>query len=93
MKTVLPFIAVVIFVLLPLFGVTVAHQTEIFFGVVVPYAAVAVFVLGFIYRVLQLKTRRQAKIREIRQTEKPEHLSPRELEEWERLFGEPREDE
>jgi nitrate reductase gamma subunit len=53
MKTVLPFIAVVIFVLLPLFGVTVAHQTEIFFGVVVPYAAVAVFVLGFIYRVLQ----------------------------------------
>jgi nitrate reductase gamma subunit len=53
MKTVLPFIAVVICVLLPLFGVTVAHQTEIFFGVVVPYAAVAVFVLGFIYRVLQ----------------------------------------
>ena len=53
MKTVLPFIAVVIFVLLPLFGVTVAQQTEIFFGVAVPYAAVAVFVLGFIYRVLQ----------------------------------------
>jgi len=53
MKTVLPFIAVVICVLLPLFGVTVAQQTEIFFGVAVPYAAVAVFVLGFIYRVLQ----------------------------------------
>ncbi len=53
MKTVLPFIAVVILVLLPLLGVTVAHQTEIFFGVVVPYTAVAVFVFGFIYRILQ----------------------------------------
>jgi len=53
MKTVLPFIAVVILVLLPLFGVTVAHQTQIFFGVVVPYTAVAVFVFGFIYRILQ----------------------------------------
>lgn len=53
MKTVLPFIAVVILILLPLFGVTVAHQTQVFFGVIVPYAAVAVFVLGFIYRVVQ----------------------------------------
>ncbi|NJD57511.1 MAG: menaquinol oxidoreductase [Nitrospirae bacterium] len=53
MKTVLPFIAVVILMLLPLFGVTVAHQTQVFFGVIVPYAAVAVFVLGFIYRVVQ----------------------------------------
>lgn len=53
MKTVLPFIAVVILALLPLFGVTAAHQTQVFFGVIVPYAAVAVFVLGFIYRILQ----------------------------------------
>ncbi len=51
MKTVLPFFAVVILVLFPLFGVTVAHQTEIFFGVIVPYAAMAIFVVGFLYRV------------------------------------------
>jgi nitrate reductase gamma subunit len=53
MKTVLPFIAVVILALLPLLGVTAAHQTQVFFGVIVPYTAVAVFVLGFIYRILQ----------------------------------------
>jgi len=53
MKTVLPFIAVVILALLPLFGVTVAHQTQVFFGVIVPYAAVAVFVLGFTYRIVK----------------------------------------
>jgi nitrate reductase gamma subunit len=53
MKTVLPFIAVVILALLPLFGVTAAHQTQVFFGVIVPYIAVAVFVLGFIYRIVQ----------------------------------------
>jgi len=53
MKVVLPFIAVVILALLPLFGVKMAQGTQVFFGVVVPYAAVAVFVLGFIYRVFQ----------------------------------------
>jgi nitrate reductase gamma subunit len=53
MKAVLPFIAVVVLALLPLFGVKMAHQTQVFFGVFVPYAAVAVFVLGFIYRVVQ----------------------------------------
>jgi nitrate reductase gamma subunit len=53
MKVVLPFIAVVVLALLALVGVTMAHGMEIFFGVIVPYAAVAVFVFGFIYRVWQ----------------------------------------
>ncbi|MBI5633440.1 MAG: sulfate reduction electron transfer complex DsrMKJOP subunit DsrM [Nitrospirae bacterium] len=53
MKVVLPFIAVVVLALLALVGVTLAHQVEFFFGVIVPYTAVAVFIFGFIYRVLQ----------------------------------------
>ena len=53
MKVVLPFIAVVILALLALVGVTMAHQVQFFFGVIVPYVAVAVFILGFMYRVLQ----------------------------------------
>lgn len=53
MKVVLPFIAVVVLALLALVGVTMAHQVQFFFGVIVPYVAVAVFILGFIYRVLQ----------------------------------------
>ena len=53
MKAVLPFIAVVVLALLPLFGVKMAQGTQYFFGAFVPYAAVAVFVLGFIYRVVQ----------------------------------------
>jgi|CXWL01.1.fsa_nt_gi predicted RNA-binding protein with PIN domain len=42
---------------------------------------------------LQLAARRHARTREIRDTKKPGHTSRREIEEWERLFGEPREDE
>jgi len=53
MKAVLPFIAVVVFTLLALVGVSVAQGTQVFFGVIMPYAAVAVFVAGFIYRVVQ----------------------------------------
>lgn len=53
MKAVLPFIAVVVLALLALVGVTIAHEVQFFFGVIVPYVAVAVFVFGFIYRVLQ----------------------------------------
>jgi len=53
MKVVLPFIAVVVLALLALVGVTVAHQMQFFFGVIVPYVAVAIFIFGFIYRVLQ----------------------------------------
>ncbi len=52
MKIVLPFIAVVVLALLALVGVTMAHQVQFFFGVIVPYVAVAVFIFGFIYRVL-----------------------------------------
>ena len=53
MKVVLPFIAVVVLALLALVGVTVAHQVQFFFGVIVPYVAIAIFILGFMYRVLQ----------------------------------------
>lgn len=35
---------------------------------------------------LQLPSRRQKRLRQIRQTEKPEHQSARELEEWRKLF-------
>lgn len=36
---------------------------------------------------LQLAARRQARLRELRTSEKPAHQSAREIEEWERLFG------
>jgi ribosomal protection tetracycline resistance protein len=36
---------------------------------------------------LQLASRRQARLREIRSSEKPTHQSAREIEEWEKLFG------
>lgn len=42
---------------------------------------------------LQLTARRHARTREIRDAEKPGHMSKREIEEWERLFGEPREED
>ncbi len=53
MKAVLPFIAVVMLALLALVGVAMAHQMQFFFGVIVPYVAVTVFISGFVYRVLQ----------------------------------------
>jgi predicted RNA-binding protein with PIN domain len=42
---------------------------------------------------LQLRERRTRRARQVRDREKPEHLSAREVEEWERLFGERNEDE
>jgi predicted RNA-binding protein with PIN domain len=42
---------------------------------------------------LQLRARRTQRAREVRHSEKPQHLSAREVEEWERLFGERTEDE
>lgn len=42
---------------------------------------------------LQLSARRHARVRELRQSEKPTHQSARELEEWRRLFEKPREEE
>jgi nitrate reductase gamma subunit len=53
MKAVLPFIAVVVLVLLAWAGVAMAPQAQIIFGVIIPYTAVAVFVFGFIYRIVQ----------------------------------------
>jgi predicted RNA-binding protein with PIN domain len=37
---------------------------------------------------LQLGERRRRRAEELRRSEKPQHQSPREIEEWERLFGE-----
>jgi nitrate reductase gamma subunit len=45
------FFAVIALVLIPLVGANGAGQT--FFGIIIPYAAVAIFIIGFIYRILQ----------------------------------------
>ena len=42
---------------------------------------------------LQIASRRQRRMREIRSTEKPEHQSSREIDEWRRLFEKPREED
>jgi len=42
---------------------------------------------------LDLNARQQQKLRAIRDQEKPQHLSKRELAEWERLFGEKRDED
>ena len=42
---------------------------------------------------LQIASRRQKRMREIRSAEKPEHLSAREIDEWRRLFEKPRDEE
>lgn len=52
MKTVLPFIAVVILAAVAFLGVKAANL-QVLFGVVIPYAALAVFLLGFTLRVLK----------------------------------------
>jgi nitrate reductase gamma subunit len=52
MKIVLPFIAVIVLVLLAFVGVEVANM-RFLFGVVIPYVAIAAFILGFIYRVVK----------------------------------------
>jgi nitrate reductase gamma subunit len=52
MKIVLPFIAVIVLVLLAFVGVEVANL-RFLFGIVIPYAAIATFILGFIYRVVK----------------------------------------
>jgi nitrate reductase gamma subunit len=51
MKIVLPFIAVIVLALLAYVGVAVANL-QFLFGVIIPYAAIATFILGFIYRVV-----------------------------------------
>ncbi|MDA8087564.1 MAG: hypothetical protein M0Z75_12775, partial [Nitrospiraceae bacterium] len=52
MKALLPFLAVVFLVLLVIAGVKAAGLYFVF-GVLVPYAAAAVFLLGFVYRVVK----------------------------------------
>jgi nitrate reductase gamma subunit len=52
MKIVLPLIAVIVLALLAFVGVAVANL-QFLFGVIIPYAAIATFILGFIYRVVK----------------------------------------
>jgi nitrate reductase gamma subunit len=52
MKIVLPFFAVLGLALIALVGVKVANLQSLF-GVVIPYAALATFLFGFLYRVLK----------------------------------------
>jgi [DsrC]-trisulfide reductase subunit M len=52
MKTVLPFFAVLVLAAVAFTGVKVANL-QFLFGVVIPYAALAAFLLGFILRVLK----------------------------------------
>jgi len=51
MKSLIPFIAVVVLVLLAFVGVE-AGNLQFLFGVVIPYAALAAFIVGFIIRVV-----------------------------------------
>jgi nitrate reductase gamma subunit len=52
MKIVLPFVAVIVLALLAYVGVAVV-KLQFLFGVIIPYAAIATFILGFIYRVVK----------------------------------------
>ncbi|GAB4387509.1 MAG: sulfate reduction electron transfer complex DsrMKJOP subunit DsrM [Thermodesulfovibrionales bacterium] len=52
MNSLFSFIAVVVLVLVALVGVKAANL-QVLFGVVIPYAALAAFVAGFIYRVVK----------------------------------------
>lgn len=52
MGSIFSLIAVIVLILIAYTGVTAANL-HFFFGVVIPYAAVAVFLTGFIYRILK----------------------------------------
>jgi len=51
MKILFPFFAVIVLMVVAFVGVKVANL-QVLFGVVIPYVAIATFILGFIYRVL-----------------------------------------
>jgi nitrate reductase gamma subunit len=51
MKILFPFFAVIVLMVVAYVGVKVANL-QVLFGVVIPYVAIATFILGFIYRVL-----------------------------------------
>jgi nitrate reductase gamma subunit len=52
MRALIPFFTVIVLVLLTFAGVKMANL-HFLFGVLIPYAAVAVFIAGFMYRVVQ----------------------------------------
>lgn len=52
MKILFSFFTVVMLILVVLIGLSAVHLYSLF-GIIVPYAAVAIFILGFIYRVVQ----------------------------------------
>jgi nitrate reductase gamma subunit len=52
MRALIPFFTVIVLVLLAFAGVKMANLHYLF-GVLIPYAALAIFITGFIYRVLQ----------------------------------------
>ena len=52
MRVLIPFFTVIVLVLLALLGVKMANL-HFLFGVWIPYAAVAIFIFGFIYRIVQ----------------------------------------
>ena len=52
MRALMPFFTVIVLVLLAFAGVKMANL-HFLFGVLIPYAAVAIFIAGFIYRVVQ----------------------------------------
>jgi len=52
MGSIVAFFAVIVLVLIAFVGVTVGH-TQYLFGVIIPYAAMVIFVTGFIFRVLK----------------------------------------
>ena len=52
MRILFSFFAVIVLVLLAYFGVKIANL-QFLFGVVTPYIAIALLILGFIYRILK----------------------------------------
>ena len=52
MRALIPFFAVIVLVLLAFAGVKMANLHYLF-GVLIPYAALAIFITGFIYRIVQ----------------------------------------
>ncbi len=52
MKILIPFVAVIMLVVIAFAGVQIAGMQSLF-GVWIPYAAVLIFVLGFVYRVIK----------------------------------------
>jgi nitrate reductase gamma subunit len=52
MKLLVAFISVLVLVAIPYLGITYAGMSSVF-GIIVPYAAVIIFILGFVYRIVK----------------------------------------